>query len=281
MSFGEKIMVRGKTKCPRCKHSFIIDVPEENKKHKVMCPNCESTFIIKTGEKSEESDQEFFWEEHGEPRKCVLSSIKPRTNKPNIAAILLICVFAVGIVTASFPDIFIETSSSIGSAVGLTGTVITELNESNVDSYKNITVTINGISKTGNISSFRFEEVELGIKKLTISSKNYKNITKEILVTPFIESTQKIEIKRGQEHIEEKYNNIGCTLIIVIFSVFAMLAAIACVKRFHIDVAFAGTIIAMLSVGFFMIGTIISIAAFVLIYLSRDEFDNGKKGKYF
>ncbi len=276
MSFGEKTMVRGKTRCPRCKHSFIIDIPEKHEKHKVMCPNCESTFIIKTNQKS---DKDFHWEEHGEPRKTILSSIRPKTNKPNIAAILLICVFAIGIVTASFSEMFIESSSNIGTAAGLTGTVVVELNETN-QTFDNITVKINDMTKTGN-KSFKFKEVELGINKLTISSKNHRNLTKEILVTPFFESSHIIDLKKGTDHVEEQYNTGGCTIIIVIFSVFAMLSAIACVKRFHIDVAIAGSIIGILSVGFFMAGSIISIIAFILIFLSRDEFDNGKKGKQF
>jgi DNA-directed RNA polymerase subunit RPC12/RpoP/uncharacterized membrane protein len=276
MIFGEKTMVRGKTRCPRCKHSFIIDIPKEHEKHKVMCPNCESTFIIKTSEKS---DKDFHWEEHGEPRKTILSSIRPKTNKPNIAAILLVCVFAIGIITASFPEMFIESSSDAINAAGLTGTVFIEFNETN-KTLENITVKVDGMTRTVN-SSFRFKDVKLGIKKLTINSKNYSNLTKEILVTPFFESAHTIDLKEGRNHIEEQYNTNGCTIIIVIFSVFAMLSAIACVKRFHIDVAVAGSIIAILSVGFFMIGSIISIIAFVLIFLSRDEFDNGKKGKQF
>lgn len=272
-------MVRGKTTCPRCKHSFVIDIPEKHEKHKVKCPNCESTFIIKTSQKSDKNGQEFRWEEHGEPRKTILSSIKPKTNKPYIAAILLVCVFAIGIVTASFSEMFIETSSGVGSAAGLTGVVIADFNETN-SSIENITVKIDGKCKTGN-SSFKFKNVDLGIKKLVINSKKYQNITKEILVTPFFESKHSINLKNGTNTIEEQYNTGGCTIIIVIFSIFAMLSAIACVKRFHIDVAIAGSIIAILSVGFFMAGSILSIIAFIFIFLSRDEFDNGKKGKEF
>ena len=66
-----------------------------------------------------------------------------------------------------------------------------------------------------------------------------------------------------------------------IFSIFALMGAITCFKRQHLDVASVGSLIGIFSFGFFFIGSILSIIAFVLIMKSREEFENGKKGKIF
>jgi hypothetical protein len=52
-------------------------------------------------------------------------------------------------------------------------------------------------------------------------------------------------------------------------------------KRKHFDVAVAGSIISIFSFGFFLIGAIISIIAFIIIMKCKEEFDDGKKGKTF
>jgi len=79
----------------------------------------------------------------------------------------------------------------------------------------------------------------------------------------------------------EKYDTSFCSIILVIFSIFPIIGAIVCLKRQHFDVAMAGSLLGILSFGFFLIGSIISIVAFVIIMKSRDEFENGKKGKTF
>ena len=109
--------MKGKAKCPNCDHSFIVELPEDKKKHLVSCPECNHKFNIKI--KSKDSfKEEYAWEEHGEPRKTILSSIKPQSKKPIIAAILLVCVFSIGITTSAFPEVFIETTLDVASATG-------------------------------------------------------------------------------------------------------------------------------------------------------------------
>ena len=33
--------------CPQCKKDFIIDLPDDEKKHKIICPNCKNEFLVK------------------------------------------------------------------------------------------------------------------------------------------------------------------------------------------------------------------------------------------
>ena len=275
--------MKGRTKCPECKHEFVLDISDDSKKHDVICPNCENKFTIKATPSEPECGEECFWEEHGEPRKTILSSIKPKTNRPKIAAIILICVFALGITTATFSETFVESSMGVASAVGMKGTMeVHVINETN-SSIDTLTVSIEGvdnIEKTSN-GSYKAKDVELGFKKIKISGSGYEDITQEVLVTPFFTSYNEIKMNKGSGSETNEFDTFGCSIILIIFSVFALLGAIACLKRIHYDVAIAGSIISIFSFGFFMIGAILAIIAFVIIFKCKEEFDNGKKGKIF
>ena len=275
--------MKGRTKCPECKHEFVLDVPSNGKKHKAVCPNCETKFTVRAKCTTDESDGECYWEEYGEPRKTILSSIKPKTNKPKIVAIILICVFALGITTAVFSEMFIESSLDVASTFGMTGTVEIHVTNQSNKSIENIKVSIEGVEnvkKSGN-GSYYAKNVEVGIKEITIISPEYSNLTQEILVTPFFTSYHKIKMKKGTDNETNFFDANGCSIILMIFSVFALLGAIASFKRKHFDVAVVGSFISIFSFGFFMIGSILSIIAFLIVFKSKEEFEDGKKGKVF
>jgi uncharacterized protein YbaR (Trm112 family) len=198
------LLMKGRTTCPKCKNEFILDLPQDEKEHEVVCPKCNNKYKIQAKCTSPLSDKECSWEEHGEPRKTVLSSIKPKTNRPMIAAIILIAVFGLGITTAILSETFIDLSVDLARDIGI------------------------------NI------ENELG-----------------------------------------GFNNSICTLLIIIFSFFALLGAVACYKRQYLDIAMAGSVIGFFSFGFFFIGSILCIIAFILVIKSKEEFKNGKKGRIF
>ena len=274
--------MKGRTTCPKCKHKFVLDAPDDSEKYKVACPNCGVKFTIHPKSCDLKSGDECFWEEHGEPRKTILSSIKPRTGKPTIAAILLISVFAIGITSAAFSDIFIETPLDVLSNVGMTGSVDLLIIDQSNNSLGKVNITIDGKStNTDENGVYSAEDISLGIKKVEVSITEYKTITSEILVVPFITSSNEIIIEDG--YVEEyiPFDTIGCSIILVIFSVFALLAAIMSLKRQHFDIAVVGSILGIFCFGFLMIGSIISIIALIIILKSRDEFENGKKGKVF
>ena len=274
--------MKGKTTCPKCKHEFVLDVPKNCEKHEVVCPKCKNKFFIRAKSPNQKSDEECSWVEYGEPRKTILSSIKRNTNRPKISAILLMCVFILGITTAIFSETFITTSMDVASGVGLTGSVEILVTDLSNNSLENINIEINGKTGTTNQKGIFFaENIELGIQTLKISSNIYENQTREILITPFfnIESTFKIE--QGASNKKSSYDAIGCSIIFAIFSIFALLGAITSFKRQHLDVAIVGSLIGIFTFGFFFIGSILSIIAFVFIMKSREEFENGKKGKIF
>jgi len=218
-----------------------------------------------------------------EPRKTVLSKIKPKTKKPIIAAILLVCVFSLGITTAVFSEAFIISTTDMASGVGLKGSVEIWVTDQSNDPIKNVSIILDNISgKTDENGMFFAGNVELGTHTLKLSRSGYKTQSREMVVAPFFNTESTVKMEKGDDILDTiEFDSRGCTLILAIFSVFALLGTITCLKRHHIDVAYAGSLIGILSFGFFFIGSILSIIAFVLIMKSKEEFENGKKGKIF
>jgi len=273
--------MKGRTRCPDCKHEFVLDIPTDKKKYEAICPNCESKFTIKTKEQQECDKNGCFWEEYGEPRKTILSSIKPKTNKPKIAAIILVCVLAIGITTAALSESFIITSLGVASSIGLEGDVEIKIIDDYNKSLSNFNVSIDGKQLPKQENGVYLIDAEPGLVMIEISRVNYTTIKKEILVTPFIVSSHELKMKKGSNTEVNNFDEMSCTIILLIFSVFALLGAIACLKRKHFDIAVAGCIISIFTFGFFLVGSILSIIAFVIVMKSKEEFEDGKKGKIF
>lgn len=272
--------MKGRAVCPNCKHEFILDISKTNNKKHVSCPKCKHEFNVKF---KENGSLNYSWEEHGEPRKTILSSIKPKTKKPMIAVIILILVFSIGFTTAFFSELFVESTMDIGSIAGTSGTVEFKVLSYNNSTINNAIVKINNITvKQDNDSIYRKKNIEPGISLVNISKSGYISQKKEILVIPFMTSESTFKLENGTGSVEKQgFDSFGCSIILLIFSVFALISFIACLKREHFDIAIMGSFLAIFSFGFFFIGSILSIIAFIIILKSRDEFKNGEKGKVF
>jgi hypothetical protein len=275
--------MKGRTTCPKCKKEFVLDLPEDNKKHQVTCPKCNNRYDVLAKCDTTGEDGECTWEEHGEPRKTILSSIKPKSNKPSIAALVLLCVFAIGVATTVFSETFIESTMDVASDVGLTGNVQIYLtNQTNLTIEDAIVSWDEQAIPHKQDGIYYRESMEPGIQTIVISASGYKSQSVEVLVTPFFSSEVNVKMEDGTGQADDiHFDNIGCSIILAIFSAFALFAMLACLKRQHVDVAIAGSFFGIFSFGFFFIGSILSIIAFALIIMSRDEFEDGSKGKIF
>ena len=240
-------------------------------------------FTIKPKPSKTGLDKECSWEEHGEPRKTILSRIKPKTKMPMIAAILLISIFAIGATTAFFSETFIISTSDIGSQIGLTGSIEIIVKDFENNSLENASIIIDDINKfTNNKGVLPLDDVKIGIISLEVSLQGYKDKTAEILVTPFVTTKSTIKLEEGSGESEKTdFDSIGCSFVLIIFTVFALVAFVACLKRQHFDVAIAGSLLSIFSFGFFFVCSILGIITFIIILKSREEFKNGKKGKIF
>ncbi len=282
LSTGGEAYLKGKTTCPDCKHEFVLDVPDDRDKHDAVCPKCSHKFTIKTKSCKGKPEEECSWEEHGEPRKTILSAIKPLTSKPVMAAILLAAVFALGVTTAAFSETFVETSLGVLSNTGVTGTVEFFVIDQSNETLGSVEIIIDDISGTTNESGICvFENFTLGIHNVEVSFSGYKTQIHEILVLPFVGSRNEVKMEEGMGEDHIAFDILGCSIILAIFSVFALLGSVSCLKRQNFDVAIAGSVIGIFVFGFFMIGSLLSIIALIMIVTSREEFENGKKGKVF
>jgi len=97
--------MKGRTKCPKCNNDFIIEIPSGKEKYKTTCPNCKNKFYIKKSKECIDLEDQCIWEEHGEPRKTILSSIKPSTDKPVIIVLLFFIILISNIISFIFIQI--------------------------------------------------------------------------------------------------------------------------------------------------------------------------------
>jgi len=113
--------MKGKTICPSCSHEFSLDVPDDQDTHSLSCPKCKHSFTIKRVCHDEE-EKDCGWEEHGEPRKTILSSLKQYTNKPMFASFFLLAVGVLGLFTSviywSSDRLFVELEEIISYLPG-------------------------------------------------------------------------------------------------------------------------------------------------------------------
>jgi hypothetical protein len=175
-----------------------MDVPDDSDTHTIRCRECNHLFTIKRT-CHEEPDDECGWEECGEPRKTILSSMKKKTNEPIIASFLLLSTGVLGIFTA------VILASSNG----------------------------------------------LVVPQLEIITSYFSNIDNAVL-----------------------------PVSLIIFSAFAFAGSVTAFKRQYFVFTAVCAVVGIFSVGLF-IGSVLSIAALVLLIIYRDEFENAAKGKVF
>ena len=285
--------MRGKTTCPKCKTSFVLEIPDTTKDvHEATCPKCGHKFKLKMVKK----DEDHSWEEIGEPRKAILSSIKEKTNKPMIAGILLVIVFISAIITSSSVLITIEPMktnekflnnifASIGE-VTITGTVLDNITKQPI---KNVTISVvdTNISTFSKNGSFELKNVPVGYRTLNISAEDYKALHVKIFLLKNLFSKEKIKqdfyLDKGSG-VEEKEETgllnllikswYICSILIIIFGLLALVGAIACFMRKYIIIALIGSIFGIFTFGIIFIGPLCSIIALIIILLSREEFKN-------
>lgn len=256
-------------------------------KGRKKAPGFDKKFPIKKITYDHKPAEEISWEEHGEPRKTILPISKPKTTKPKIAAYLLVLVFILGMITAALSDPILDSSMKVLSDVGLTGTVkLSVVDKSNNESLENVTVTVGAFSKkTDKNGSCSIEKVPLGTANIKITLAEYKTQTYEIFVIPLITLDHNITMEKviGDDKDEDHFPfyMIGCSVIIGVFSLFALLGSIVILKKQNFDVAIACSILGIFSFGFFFVGPALSIIALLMILRSIEEFEHGKKGKTF
>ena len=76
------------------------------------------------------------------------------------------------------------------------------------------------------------------------------------------------------------FNNVILSVLIIICSLFAFIGSFFSFRRKYIRFTMICSIISIFSIGLFF-GTVFSVITLILLFLSRDEFENASKGKIF
>ena len=153
---------------------------------------------------------------------------------------------------------------------------------------ENVEITLNGQNWTWTSNEqgrFYIYDVEGGIREITFNLENYE------------EQTQKIELEVGRinvvnaileegncssdcEYIDKTFEvdnpaeiSLVLSVIIILFSVVTVYGSIAALRKSDFSMALIGSIAGVLSYGF-MLGSILSIVAMLMIFSDRDAFES-------
>jgi len=292
------LTMKGRITCPKCGHHITAEINKEVPMFTLDCPECRYHFKVKTSQVDlehissdtpAEVEADCDWEEHGEPRKTILSSIKPRTDKPMIASLLLIAIVLIGVASAFYPTLFLQAPVQVASLGGVEGGLTVFIDNESVINAENLDLNINqkDVRFEKQNESFHASSLSLGEHILTIqfstSNSSARTTTKKVYILPFDLSSYTLTITDTTPLTinDSTYELEWLSIIILILSLVTLLGAITCWKRRYSDVALIGSIIGIFTIGLFFSGIILGIIAVWLIFKSRDEFDDGKKGKSF
>lgn len=287
-----KSQMKGRIECPNCSKHFDIKKISDSKDTVLTCPYCNNQFNIHPSSVDQcvrkEHIEECDWEEHGEPRKTILSSMKPRTDRPMIATFLLIIVICIGIIAAVIPNIFLQTPIILFSSMGSQGSITFQFQEVNSSSIDQVLLKIPSENDTyqGIIrnDSIEIQNLPLGSYsgQVTLDFENKTTLLSfDLFVMPILTNSYTLSKTETDEFMISHEGYGWCSAILLILSVICLIGMFSAWRRNHSDVALIGSFVGIFTIGFFFIGSILSIISFYLLYHSRDEFDDGKKGRSF
>ena len=294
--------------CPSCGQSMKI---KTSFGEKVSCPACEDVFSIKDGQL--EAKKEIVDSEKEMKKEKIMGKIgdikntikNGNTSSKNLeyenainnfwnpdgntawAGIILVIVALLGFFAGGTYFMHWTEYETIVDDVGLVDIQgVIQTNDGNP--LENVEITLNGQNWTwasNEQGRFYIYDVEGGIREITFNLENYE------------EQTQKIELEVGRinvvnaileegdcssdcEYIDKTFEvdnpaeiSLVLSVIIIHFSVVTVYGSIAELRKSDFSMALIGSIAGILSYGF-MLGSILSIVAMLMIFSDRDAFES-------
>jgi len=260
--------MQGKTKCPYCGKNVVVEVPDGVAGiQKTKCPNCGMIMKVEVTPK----------EESVEGPLHPLVRQKP-SSKPLIAGVLLIIVFLLGILMGA--SLLFSENEALRGLGSYRGIVVGEDKQplEGVSIYL-IEDSKRKVAETNKDGYFSIENLSAGKHRILVEKEGYisKNVT--IGVFPFKSIfREKITLMKGSGIKNEKALSAWFFDILPIFSAAIILlsippliGAIFCFLKKYAVVAIIGAVFGIFSIGF-IIGSILSIVALILILLSKEDF---------
>lgn len=276
--------MRGKTTCPQCGEKYSLDLPDDSTGiYSTTCPKCDHSFKIDLGEKINLNDDET-------PLIPPSLHVKPRSRKPIIAGVFLIITFLAGILFwgplyLDHENFITEASTQGQWNLSFQGKIV---NETGV-ALPNVTIGLDNASAsvytdTGGL--FTLDDIPWGYHLLHLSKTNFTTTHIAIFVPPFHLRENKeeyillqgnSEINLDSQMVKDMNSYIPpLSILFLAFSVMALLGGLFSLQRKMLPLSLLGSILGIFTLGIFLIGSILSIAALILIIYSRYEFGEKK-----
>lgn len=260
--------MKGKTTCPYCRKNVVVEVADGIEGiQKTTCPNC--NMHIKVDVTAEEPPAE-------SPVHPLVAHHPSR--KLAVAGVLLVLAGLLGLAMgASF---LIAEDTLLGGTGTYEGTVVDENGNAVVDAIISLAdeEPPQVMTSTDGEGHFAFTTTT-GVHTITISHDDYTTKRVRVGVFPFepMIAEQFVMEKNGDVREEKAVTARVFELIPLIFSVFMMLSipplvgGITCIMKKYMAMAVIGAVCGILAMGF-LVGSLLSIVALILIIIARDEF---------
>ncbi|RLF31322.1 MAG: hypothetical protein DRN07_07425 [Thermoplasmata archaeon] len=260
--------MKGKTRCPYCNRNVVVEVAEGTEGiQKTTCPNCNMSIKVDvtTEEPPAESPIHPLVEHHP-------------SRKLFVAGVLLMVACLLGLAMGT--SYFLAEDKLLSGNGTYEGTVVDE--NGNAIAHAVISLADEEpprvVTHTDEQGLFSLN-ITAGIHTITIAYDNYTTKRVTIGVFPFetMITEQFVLKKNGEENTEKAMSARIFELLPLIFSMFVVLSipplvgAICCIMKKYMVVAVIGAVCGILSMGF-LVGSLLSIVALILIIIARDEF---------
>ncbi len=261
--------MKGKTRCPYCGENIIVEVPDgATGLQSVTCPNCGMKIKINVMP-DEKPIQEY------SPIHPTVKKIK-RSEKTTLAAIFLILSFILGI---SMGAILLAHHNMLYEGNGeIKGYVVDEKGNGLYD--VSIYVDGNFSMRSDEKGRFEIKNISAGEHVLTFEKNGFKKLVVKTFVLPSsISISEKYTLKKGSG--EEKITSLTLYAVkflpvfsyaVITLSFLPLIGGIFCLMRKHFIIVVVSSVFGIFSFGF-IVGSLLSIIALILVLLSRDEFE--------
>lgn len=266
--------MKGKSRCPHCKESVVVDVPDGLSGEQVVtCPNCGMKFKVNV-------DEKYSWESEA-PMIHPSVHLKTRSMKPAIAGILLIITLIFGVILSAA----IFSSVSLIESAHIDCTFKGKVVDDNGNPLEGVTVSLLNHPEISNVTNdkgkFSLSNITAGKQTLHLTKEGYKTTNIKVIVLPQNIESEKFVMEEGSGEVSTESLSAKILInyafwissLVLVMSIITGIGGIASLMRKYFPMTVIGSV-----TGFFtIVGIPLGIIALVLLLISKDEFESEPK----
>ena len=295
--------------CPSCGHSMKIKTSFGDR---IGCPMCEDTFTIKDGKI--EAKKEYVENKKEMKKEKIMGKIESIKNivrgKGDISAknieyenainnfwnpdgntawagIILVIVALLGFFAGGTYFMHWTEYESIVDNTGLVD-VQGVVQADDGTPLKDVEITMDGQNwtwATNEQGRFYIYDVEGGIREITFNLEDYQEQTQKVELEVGRINVVNVVLEEGEcssncKYIDKTFEvsnpaevSLLLSILIILFSTMTLYGSIAALRKSNFGAALMGSVAGILSYGF-LLGSILSIVAMLMIFSDRDVFES-------